>query len=708
MKEAPLGARPVSVVVPAHNEAAVIGRCLTSLLAGAEDGELDVVVVCNGCDDATAEVARRAAPAATVLEIPVASKIAALNTGDQHARHFPRFYVDADIELPTEALRRTAAVLGEPGVLCAAPKPSFNLVGRPWSVRAFYKVWQGIPYLNQEMVGSGVYALSEEGRGRFGDFPEITADDQYVQQLFEQQERRSVAGAQFVVHPPYNLKGLVSMRARAYRGNRELGRSGLARVAPPPSGSKSAARMALKPSLAPAVAVYAMVNLLARRRSRKHWGGAWERDESARSVAPGSSGATRVCYVTSHYPAVSHTFVMREIMGVRAAGLEVETVSVHRAATAHLLASVDQQEASRTWNIFPLDLSGFARAHARAVLGHPVAYARALGLALKAAPPGLRARLWQLFYFAEGVALWDHAGGAGARHLHAHLANVAADVSWWAAEFGKLAEPAEGWRWSFTMHGSTEFYAVERFNLRRKVAAADAVICVSEFTRSQLMYLSPAEHWAKLRVVHSGVDLERYKLTPMPQHPGLAVLCVTRLVSGKGLELLVDAIGALADRSVDVRLTLVGDGPLQASLRRRAQYLGLEARVHFAGAVGQDDMPGHYVAADVFCLPSFAEGVPVVLMEAMATGRPVVATRIAGIPELVDDGGSGLLVTPGSVSELAGALERLATSPSVRAKMGRAGCRRVKESFDAARCAAQVAEVFKEMAVLSAAGRVGR
>ncbi|HTW08971.1 MAG TPA: glycosyltransferase [Acidimicrobiales bacterium] len=698
----------VSVVIPAHNEELVIGRCLQSLLKGAEEDEIDVVVVCNGCTDRTAELARNAAPAATVLEIPVASKIAALNAGDEHAKWFPRFYVDADVELPLPALRQTAAALSEPGVLCAAPQPEFALEGRPWAIRAFYDIWQRTPYLRQDMVGTGVYALSEHGRGRFGAFPELTADDQYAQQLFLRGERRSVQGAHFVVHPPFKLRGLLAMRARAYRGNRELADEGLGATERPPSGGGTALRLLLRPGTCPAAAVYLGINMVAKGMARTAKRQRWERDDSARAALspPGDSAErgqsrhpARVCYVTSHYPAVSHTFVMREVMGVRSAGVEVETVSVHRASAQHLLSDLDREEAARTWSILPLDKAGFLAAHGRAFFGHPGAYLRVLGAALAAAPPGgLRARLWQLFYFAEGIALWGHARKVKARHLHAHLANVAADVCWWASAFGDAAEPGAGWAWSLTMHGSTEFYSTERFNLRRKIPAAAAVICVSEFTRSQLMYLSTPEHWGKLRVVHSGVDLERYPWQPPPERELIGALCVSRLVPGKGLELLVDAISELAGRGTTVELTIVGDGPLEASLRDRGDRLGIAGQLRLVGAVGQDDMPGYYRENDVFCLPSFAEGVPVVLMEAMATGRPVVATRITGVPELVEDGISGLLVVPGSVGELVRALERLAADPELRAEMGMAGRKKVEEAFDARRCAAEAAEVFEQQA----------
>ena len=260
---------PYSVVIPAHNEEAVIGRCLTALLTDAPEGELEVLVVCNGCRDQTAQVARQKAPRCTVIEIPVASKVAALNAGDQMAAYFPRFYVDADVELTYPSLLAVAKALAEDGVLCAAPKPVFDLAGRSYPIRAFYDVFQGIPYLSDDMVGTGVYALSEEGRRRFAAFPELTADDQFIQQLFERSERRAVAAAHFVVHPPAKVRGILAMRARAYRGNRELARSGLARAAPPPSGLKSSLRRALAPTQAPAVAIYAGVNLLAKGLARR-------------------------------------------------------------------------------------------------------------------------------------------------------------------------------------------------------------------------------------------------------------------------------------------------------------------------------------------------------------------------------------------------------------------------------------------------------
>lgn len=278
-----------SVVVPAHNEVLVLARCLGALLADAERSELEVVVVCNGCTDDTASVARSFADAVTVIEVSEASKTLALNVGDRATSAYPRFYVDADVEMGISSLRQVADVLAEGIVDCAAPRPTFTTEDRSWTLRAFYQVWQELPYLNDEMIGSGVYALSEGGRRRWGEFPDITADDQFVMQLFSGTERRSVTGATFRVHPPRTLRGLVRMRARAYRGNAELDASGRTAGGPPGGAGRALVRLGRRPRWWPKIAVFATVNLAAKVRVRRYRGG-WERDESARSGDPALSG----------------------------------------------------------------------------------------------------------------------------------------------------------------------------------------------------------------------------------------------------------------------------------------------------------------------------------------------------------------------------------------------------------------------------------
>jgi colanic acid/amylovoran biosynthesis glycosyltransferase len=406
----------------------------------------------------------------------------------------------------------------------------------------------------------------------------------------------------------------------------------------------------------------------------------------------------RIAYVCSRYPAVSHTFIQREVAALRGLGLDVDTVAIRRAAPEEVLSQADRDEARATYAILPARPWHLVRAHGAALLRYPSAYRTTLRRALALAPRGLRGRLWQLFYFGEAVVLWDRARRREVAHLHAHFANVGSDVALLAATLGR--EAASGPRsWSMTMHGSTEFYDVGAYRLAEKVRDARFVACVSDFTRSQLMLFAEEEQWPKLRLVRCGVDPSLFGEVSRDGADGrLRVLVVGRLVSGKGLSLLLDALADVAARGHDVALDVVGEGPAGDGLRGRAAALRLDGRVRWLGAVGQDEIRRHYAEADAFCLPSFAEGVPVVLMEAMATSLPVVATRIAGIPELIEDGESGLLVAPARSDELADALARLAGSPQLRAQLGRNGRRAVVEGYDAGRWARALADLLVEHA----------
>jgi acetyltransferase-like isoleucine patch superfamily enzyme len=284
-----------SVIVPAHNEGANIGRCLENLLADADPGELEIIVVCNGCRDATASIARSWGPPVTVIETEIASKYRALRVGEQHATSFPRFYVDADVVVRTVALREVARVLDGGAALVAAPRLRVDLDGRPWPVRSYYRLWTRIPYVEREMVGTGVYALSEAGRKRFDEFPDMIADDQFVLSRFDETERASVRSAEFVISPPRTLRDLVRTKTRFYTGNRELAlRDG-------PTGAQPEGRSAWMGvvrddlSLLSSVPAYLLVCTIAEARSRRQVRrgnfALWERDASTRSVPAGPSHA---------------------------------------------------------------------------------------------------------------------------------------------------------------------------------------------------------------------------------------------------------------------------------------------------------------------------------------------------------------------------------------------------------------------------------
>ena len=420
------------------------------------------------------------------------------------------------------------------------------------------------------------------------------------------------------------------------------------------------------------------------------------RGVTLRAAAHGRTASLmRIAYLASRYPAVSHTFIQREIAGLRDQGVTIDTFAIRRAQPDEVLSRADDAEARATYALLPVRITHLLRAHLRALVRHPRGYEATLREALRLAPAGARGALWQGFYFGEAVLLWDRLRRRGTPHVHAHFANVASDVALLAAFLGR--EAGEGPRsWSLTMHGSTEFYDVPGYRLAEKARTAAFVACVSDFTRSQMMLFVEEEHWPKLALVRCGVDPERFRAVAAPSDAAgrdggpVRVLTVGRLVGGKGFALLLDAVHALVERGLDVALTVVGDGPSREHLHAQAARLGLADRVEWVGALGQDEIRAAYARADVFCLPSFAEGVPVVLMEAMAMEVPVVATRIAGIPELIEDGASGLLVTPARGDELADAIGRLVDDPALRARLGAAGRRAVLEGYDVGRWTAEL------------------
>ena len=362
-----------------------------------------------------------------------------------------------------------------------------------------------------------------------------------------------------------------------------------------------------------------------------------------------------VAYLVSQYPLISHTFVEREIEGLRKLGTEVHTFSVRPPGA--LLSEAMRAEAERTV-VLQSSLAEIARSGARQLRAHPGASVGSLTGAVAVGERRARSQLWQVFYAAEAMRLFEELNRIGVRHIHAHFANNGADIARATVAHARKVDPDGNWRWTFTMHGPTEFEAVERFDLSGKVASAAGVACISDFTRSQLMRLSTPADWDKLEVVHMSVDTDLYSPPPEPR-PGdgpLRILDVGRLVPEKGAPVLLDAVSQLVGRGVDVELRFVGGGELEASLLAEIEGRGLGERVTLVGPVGQDEILAQYHWADVFCLPSFAEGLPVVLMEAMATELPVVTTPINGIPELVKDGRNGHLVAPGRADLLADAL----------------------------------------------------
>ncbi|MFD4246326.1 glycosyltransferase family 2 protein [Streptomyces sp. NPDC058525] len=286
-----------SIVIPAHNESRVIGRLLDALLSGTPASGTDIVVVCNGCTDDTARVAAERGPRVRVVEIPTPSKHRALRAGDEHARGFPRLYVDADVVFGADGVRAlTSALAGSPELLAAAPGREIPLAGCAWPVRAYYRVWQRLPAVRAGLFGRGVIAVSEEGHARIAALPPLMADDLAASLAFGPGERRVVEAARVVVHPPRTWSDLIRRRIRAATSSAELERfqeslrGGRADSPPPTARTGTADLRALlrsDPRLLPGVVVFAAAALAARRGARRAIGNGdfstWLRDESSRS-----------------------------------------------------------------------------------------------------------------------------------------------------------------------------------------------------------------------------------------------------------------------------------------------------------------------------------------------------------------------------------------------------------------------------------------
>ena len=404
----------------------------------------------------------------------------------------------------------------------------------------------------------------------------------------------------------------------------------------------------------------------------------------------------RVGYILNQYPAISHSFILREVLALRKLGIEIDTFSIHRSDPAHLLAREDQEEYGRTYALRPIGLRTLATAHVAAFGSRPSTYVRTLFKALRRGRRDAHELAWQLFYFIEAVPLWLQINRAGLRHVHAHFTRPAADVAMIIAELGDGNEASS---WSFSAHGA-DIQETDQTRLADKIRSADRVVCVSDFGRSQLMAIVEPAQWPKIAVVHCGVDVEAFpaKQAASGEDRPIRILNVGRLVSVKGQAVLLEAAALLRQRGLEFALTIVGDGPLREALRATARDLGIEDNVTFAGSVGQDDIAAHYRNADLFCLPSLREGVPVVLMEAMASGVPVIASRIMGTPELVEHDVTGLLVAPGRADALADAIMRLAADRALCERLARGARSRIIAEYELHGCAGQMASVLADAA----------
>ncbi|MGB6100042.1 MAG: glycosyltransferase family 4 protein [Comamonas sp.] len=397
----------------------------------------------------------------------------------------------------------------------------------------------------------------------------------------------------------------------------------------------------------------------------------------------------RVAYFINQYPKVSHSFIRREILALEKQGAQVYRFSLRGWADA-VADPLDEQERSRTRYVLRCGLAGLVASTLRVFAARPLTWLRALALALRLSRGADRPWPLHLVYLAEACQLLLWLRDCGAQHVHAHFGSNSTEVV-------MLAHVLGGPGYSFTVHGPEEFDKPQALHLGEKMQRARFVVAISSFGRSQLYRWLPVVDWPKVQVVHCGVD-QAFHGVPAQAVPAAArLVCVGRLCEQKGQLLLVQALALLKARGVGCELVLAGDGEMRGVVEAEVARLALQAQVRITGWIASAQVREELLAARALVLPSFAEGLPVVIMEAMALRRPVLSTYVAGIPELVQPGRTGWLFPPGDVDALADAMQAcLAAPPDELQAMGDAARERVLARHDVDAEAAKLHALFTQ------------
>lgn len=396
----------------------------------------------------------------------------------------------------------------------------------------------------------------------------------------------------------------------------------------------------------------------------------------------------RVSYFINQYPKVSHSFIRREILALERQGFEVQRIAL-RGWNDEVVDGEDIREKSRTQYVLQGGLAALALAVLRQIFYRPGRFLFALCLAWRMGRHADRPTIYHLVYLAEACRLLPWLSASGAQHLHAHFGTNSAEVA-------MLAHALGGPPFSFTVHGPEEFDKPQFIHLGEKIKRAAFVVAISSYGRSQLYRWVEHAHWPKVKVVHCGLEKAFHEVAAVPLPAAPRFVCVGRLCEQKGQLLLVQAARLLAEQGKDFEIVLAGDGEMRAEVERLIAEYGLQSRIRITGWISSEQVRSELLAARALVLPSFAEGLPVVIMEAMALRRPVLTTYVAGIPELVRPGENGWLFPAGAVEELAEVMaDCLAQPVEALQRMGDAAHVRVLARHDIDTEAGKLATLFR-------------
>jgi colanic acid/amylovoran biosynthesis glycosyltransferase len=397
--------------------------------------------------------------------------------------------------------------------------------------------------------------------------------------------------------------------------------------------------------------------------------------------------SSRIAYFVNQYPAISHTFIRREIEALERQGIDIQR-SALRGWNADLVDAVDKVEQTKTHYVLRRGALPVLMSMIVLFLQRPIRFFRTLGIAWRTGWRGHRPLAYHLFALAEACALLQWLRHKQIDHVHAHFGTNSAEVLLYARLLG-------GPPYSFTVHGPEEFDDPQGFALKEKVEHADFVVAITSFARSQIFRWANFEDWHKVHVVRCGLSPEVLEQPRTPVPGSQRLVTVGRLVEQKGQKLLLEAAKELNRRGVDFYLTVIGNGPMRQQLGELITAYGLDDKVKLAGALSTEQLLAEIRASRAVVLPSFAEGLPMVIMEAMALGRPVLTTHIAGIPELVRHHHNGWLIAPGCVSALTEAMqEALATPAESLARMADQAVCSVRQNHSADHETLKLAQMF--------------
>ena len=396
----------------------------------------------------------------------------------------------------------------------------------------------------------------------------------------------------------------------------------------------------------------------------------------------------RIAYFVNQYPKVSHSFIRREILALTRQGFEITRIAL-RGWDGELVDAEDLRERELTQYVLRQGALGLLWPTLKSLLRGPARFFSALSLAWRMSRHADRPWPYHLIYLAEACCVLQRLRAAGVAHLHAHFGTNSAEVA-------MLAQALGGPPYSFTVHGPEEFDKPEFIHLAEKIRRAAFVVAISSFGRSQLFRWAAHDQWHKVAVVHCGLEPAFHEVPVVPPPAAPRLVCVGRLCEQKGQLLLVEAVRVLTQRGVEVKLVLAGDGEMRRAVEQLIVLYGLRQRIEITGWISSEQVRAEILAARALVLPSFAEGLPVVVMETMALRRPVLTTYVAGIPELVRPGENGWLFPAGSVEALAEAMaDCLAQPPELLATMGEAARQRVLARHDIDTEAAKLARLFQ-------------